>query len=61
MIIATAKKHTLALELCYCSINSRCWELKDTLGAKTAQLPHTVNACALNSSIAAEPLQLPAK
>ena len=61
LIIASAKKHTVALEFCYCSINNRCWQLSDTIGAKTPHVPLAVKTCASESSIAAEPLQLPGK
>jgi hypothetical protein len=58
-IIAAAKAHRVGLEFCYCSINNRCWQLSDTIGSKTPQLPRPVNACRLESSIAAEPLKIP--
>jgi hypothetical protein len=57
-IIAAGKKHRLTLQFCYCSVNNRCWQLNDTLGAKTPQLPQAVNACAAASSITAEPLKI---
>ena len=56
-LIAAIKKHRISLEFCYCSINNRCWKLVDTLGSKSAQLPQPVNACAVGSAIAAEPLR----
>ena len=56
-MIETIKKHRVTLEFCYCSINNRCWNLIDTLGSKTAQLPKPVSTCAVGSAIAAEPLR----
>lgn len=57
-VIAAAKKHRVTLQLCYCSINDRCWNLNDTLGSNTPDIPQQVNGCATGASIAAEPLKL---
>jgi hypothetical protein len=56
--IATMKRHTYGLKLCYCSLNKSCWTL-DTTVVKTPQETRAVSVCANAFSIAAQPFMSP--
>lgn len=56
--ILAINRHTIAIKLCYCSLNKSCWTL-DTTPEKTPNLTLPVTACASDSSIAAQPFRFP--
>jgi hypothetical protein len=55
-IIAAARAHRVALNVCYCSINNSCWQLHDELGSGTPDIPKAIGACAIGPSIEPAPL-----
>jgi hypothetical protein len=47
------RKHTIALQFCYCSLNDRCWTLSATVGARRSPHPSRVRACTQSAQIEA--------
>ncbi|MGC2129102.1 MAG: hypothetical protein WA629_03295 [Candidatus Aquilonibacter sp.] len=54
----TIERHTIALKLCYCSLNHSCWIL-DTADTRAPQETRSVAACSADASIAAQPFMSP--
>ncbi|MGA8841216.1 MAG: hypothetical protein WB491_12065 [Candidatus Aquilonibacter sp.] len=50
--VATMKRHSIGLKLCYCSLNKSCWTL-DTSVKKPSEETQPVAACTMDASIAA--------
>ena len=50
-IVAAARRHSVALNLCYCSINDRCWTLRTVLGSNAPSIPQPAGPCRAGSSI----------
>jgi hypothetical protein len=55
-IITAIRSHRMVLNFCYCSLNDRCWQLADHVGAIAPDLPQAVRACEIGSAI--EPLNI---
>jgi hypothetical protein len=41
---ALSKQH-IAMQLCYCSLNDRCWTLQATIGGRQSQHPNRTASC----------------
>lgn len=50
---AVLSKHRLALKLCYCSLNDRCWNLDEMIGSPITSHPVRAGSCPLTSEIEA--------
>ncbi len=46
--------HQVGIRLCYCSINSSCWNLIATPGKDSSRVPQLVSGCAENASISSD-------
>ena len=53
IVLKAVRKHRIALNFCYCSINDRCWTLDSDLGGSRVTIPQPVLACRLGASIGA--------
>jgi hypothetical protein len=53
-VIAAVQRHRVALRVCYCSVNDRCWQLEESLSKYDPQTPQSVRGCATGGSINAE-------
>ncbi len=49
--IQTLLRHKVAMDICYCSLNDRCWTLHSTPGRTSGEYPHTVSRCTIGASI----------
>jgi hypothetical protein len=46
--------HSVGIRLCYCSINSSCWEIAATPGRDSRTVPQSVSGCAENTAISSD-------
>jgi hypothetical protein len=56
--VSALQRHTIALRLCYCSLNKSCW-MFDTSISKSPDTTQPVAACTTGSSIASLPFTSP--
>ena len=53
VVLKAVRRHQIALNFCYCSINDRCWQLDTTLSGSSVTIPQPVRTCRLGASIGA--------
>ena len=46
-------RHQVSMDICYCSLNDRCWTLHSTPGRAGGEYPHSVSHCTVGPSIEA--------
>ena len=49
--IAVLTKHNVTIDVCYCSLNDRCWVLDTKLEQNTPTFPQTVDRCTVGPHI----------
>jgi len=57
--LSAVQEHKLSIELCYCSLNGKCWNLRATPGTLSRTAPLPVAHCASDAAIGSDAL-LPA-
>ena len=50
-IVASARRHRITIDLCYCSINGQCWTLHNALDSTTVSIPQTARSCPIGAWI----------
>ena len=55
--IKTLLRHEIALDVCYCSLNDRCWTLHSTPSRANPTFPQLTSHCAVGASIGASTVQ----
>ena len=50
-VIALARRHTVTLNFCYCSIGDRCWTLRNNVGSNDLSVPQSAAFCKIGASI----------
>ena len=55
---ALMRKHSLSIDLCYCSLNGSCWRLRSTAGRISTD-PQPVSHCASSFAIESNPVTAP--
>jgi hypothetical protein len=51
---ALLRKHAVSIDLCYCSLNGRCWELQSSSGRIAAE-PKPIPQCTGTTAIESNP------
>lgn len=51
MVLNAVRKHRIALNFCYCSINDRCWTLDSDLGGTRVSIPQPIGDCRIGPNI----------
>jgi hypothetical protein len=53
--ITTLLRHEVAIDVCYCSLNDRCWTLHSVPGGSSDDYPHPISRCTVGARILAGP------
>lgn len=51
--IAALLRHEVAIDVCYCSLNERCWTLRSVPGGSSDDYPQPVSHCTVGARITA--------
>lgn len=54
-VVAAVSAHHVALEICYCSINGRCWKVRSGDDYSGGGMPQNVNGCTSSATIGGHP------